>query len=73
MLRKRPKHGYERFTFLLVCNCNTVVFFILFLDEVGIVVCLLDNYMALNSLCFRFVLFSIHLGTAMLSLGLDLS
>ena len=29
--------------------------------------------MALNSLCFRFVLFSIHLGTAMLSLGLDLS
>ena len=72
MLRKRTKLAYEPLVSLLVCIFQAVFLFFLYLEDPGYPVYLYDNYLVLNSLCFRVILFTIHSNNFIFSLGIDM-
>ena len=72
LLRKRAKIDQEPFTSLFLCNLYIAVFLALYKNDVGSAVYFLDDYVVLDSLCFKVILFSIQFCDAVFSLGLDL-
>ena len=72
MLRKRNKVDFEPLVALLVWSFQAIILFFLYLEDPGYLVYLYDNYIALNSLCFRVTLFTIHLNNFIFNLGVDM-